>query len=140
MPCRRKPKAEQQRILATDEVQGFLQQSNISKKNIRRLGQLETIEDAEFQRLRTLVLKIAAVLPGSRKRWEKMRRQHPDLFRLAIESNQIIDELNEGEMVIGHVNDIELSFDEINLRLQEYAVVEVEDNQSEDRQGFCIGW
>lgn len=35
--CRRMPKLERQKALRMSELQGFLEQSNISKKNIKRL-------------------------------------------------------------------------------------------------------
>ena len=41
--CRRLPKEQQQCALWTDEVLGFLKQSNISKKNIKRLREAAPI-------------------------------------------------------------------------------------------------
>lgn len=119
--CRRRPNAERQRILATEEVHGFLEQSDISQKNITRLEQLAAIEDTEFQELRNLVLKIATVVPGKRERWKKMRVRHPGLFQLAVRSNLVFDELDEAEMWFEHDDCLDPSFDEINLRLQEYS-------------------
>ena len=94
--CRQLPKAEQQRILATDEVWGFLYQTNISAKNIARLESLASIEDPDFQELRTLVLEIARVRPQKRKRWKNVWLERPDLYRKVIAagwfSNYDLDE------------------------------------------------
>ncbi len=38
--CRQRPKAELRRILCEQEIWGFWEQSNISKKNMRRLKEL----------------------------------------------------------------------------------------------------
>jgi len=90
--CRKRPKSEQQRILATDEVLGFLlDQSNISAKNIKRLETLATIEDERFQRLRTLVSEIALVKPHRRRRWSYLRTQHPGLYKQAVDAGLIQD-------------------------------------------------
>jgi len=90
--CRKRPKSEQQRILATDEVFGFLlEQSNISAKNIKRLETLVTIDDARFQRIRALVFEIARVKPHRRRRWSFLRTQHPVLYRQAIDAGLVED-------------------------------------------------
>lgn len=120
--CRRRPKSERQWILATDEVYGFLTQSNISKKNIKRIEQLASIEDATFQDLRTLVLEIATVLPRKRKRWKTLRKRYPDLFRLAVGSNLVDDFLDESEVWPESDDGFEINLDEINIRLLEYPV------------------
>ena len=82
--CRQRPKAEQALILATDEVWGFLEQTNISAKNIARLESLASIADAAFQELRMLVLEIGRVRPRKRKRWKSVWRDHPDLYRKVV--------------------------------------------------------
>ena len=82
--CRQRPKAEQALILATDEVWGFLEQTNISAKNIVRLESLAAIADAAFQELRLLVLEIGRVRPRKRKRWKNVWRDHPDLYRKVV--------------------------------------------------------
>lgn len=84
--CRQRPKDEQQRILATDEVYGFLDQSNISAKNILRLRELETIDNMTFQSLRTIVLEIATLVPRKRKRWKNLSDKHPLLLQSMVDS------------------------------------------------------
>ncbi|HQX52816.1 MAG TPA: hypothetical protein PLR25_23045 [Planctomycetaceae bacterium] len=94
--CRQRPKPEQALILAKDEVWGFLQQTNISAKNIARLESLASIQDAAFQELRMLVLEIASVRPRKRKRWKNVWLEYPDLYRRVIAagwfSNYDLDE------------------------------------------------
>lgn len=103
--CRQRPKVEQQRILATDEVHGFLQQSNISAKNIQRLAELASIEDAEFSRLRTLVLEIATVQPRKRRRWKRLQQDHSELYNRITDSGLFDYLLDEQDWQLGLVDD-----------------------------------
>ena len=94
--CRSRPKVERDRILAIDEVYGFLEQSNISTKNIKRIQELESIEDEPFQRLRSLVLEISRVKPGKKRRWKVIHAMHRSLFERLVESelfDHLIDEV-----------------------------------------------
>lgn len=84
--CRRLPKDEITRILVTEEVYHFLEQSNISKKNIARLESLTSIEDESFQQLRGLVLEIAKAKPHKKRRWKFLRKEHPELLERAVQS------------------------------------------------------
>jgi len=70
--------------LATNEVWGFLKQTNISARNIARLESLSSIKDAAFQKFRRLVLEIARVRPRKRQRWKNVRREYPDLYRKVV--------------------------------------------------------
>lgn len=78
--CRQIPKDVRKRMLATDEVLGFLEQKNISKKNIKRLIELESIGEASFENLRSLVLEIAHAHPQKRQRWKNIRKTDRNLF------------------------------------------------------------
>lgn len=94
--CWQLPKADLQRILATDEVYGFLDQSRISAKNIQSLRELEAIDRVTFQSLRTIVFEIATVVPRKRKRWTILPDKHPDLFQRIINSDwfdHVLDEM-----------------------------------------------
>lgn len=82
--CRQLPKTQQALILAQDEVQGFLEQTKITAKNIARLESLASIDDGKFQELRTLILEIAGVRPCKRKRWINLQLERPDLYRRVI--------------------------------------------------------
>lgn len=93
--CRQRPKAEQQRILANDEFYGFMLQSNISAKNIKRLAELASAGGAGFGRLRTLVLEVAIAQPRKRKRWQLLQRDHLELYKRVTNSglfNHLLDE------------------------------------------------
>ena len=93
--CRQRPKDERRLILATEEVHGFLNQSRISDKNIKRLGELAGIDDAAFQSLRSLVLQIATIRPGKRRRWKVLRLQHLDLFEQIVDCGHFDDWLDQ---------------------------------------------
>lgn len=93
--CRQRPKADLQRILATDEVYGFLDQSRISAKNIQRLLELEAMDNVTFQSLRTIVFEIATVVRRKRKRWTILQEKHPDLFQRIINSDWLDHVLDE---------------------------------------------
>lgn len=92
--CRRLPKQERRRILATNEVYGFLRQKNISAKNIKRLEQFGSVQDSEFQRLRALVLSVAQIHPRKRRRWRNLQQSSPDLYQRIIES-ELFDFLHD---------------------------------------------
>jgi hypothetical protein len=83
--CRRLPKIQQQSVLFTDELLGFLEQKNISAKNIARLKEIESFEVPEIARKAAVLRKIALVHPRTNKRWGFLRLRHPDLYRDAID-------------------------------------------------------
>ncbi len=93
--CRQMPKEELLRIVVTDEVYGFLDQRNISPRNIARLCELTEINDPPFQTLRNIVLEIATVTPRKRRRWKILPDKHPDLFQRIVESELFDDILDE---------------------------------------------
>ena len=59
--CRKLPKEERNQRMWTDEILGFLEQSNISKKNIQRLRALEASGIAHVVELAEFVREIAEV-------------------------------------------------------------------------------
>lgn len=89
--CRRLPKAELQRNLAIGEILGFMDQSNISQKNIARLNGLALIDDATFQKLRTMILEIAQLAPRRRRRWKLVAANNSNLLQRAIEAGLVED-------------------------------------------------
>ncbi len=89
--CRQRPREEQARIFLTDEILGFLDPSNVSAKNLRRLEQLEAEAPEDVAVLASLVRQIAQVRPRKRRRWKLLRQQHPVLFRLAAEAGFLED-------------------------------------------------
>ena len=74
------PRSEREQIEHMDELFGFLEQSNISAKNIARLEILSHNKDNEVKRLAALVLDIARVKPHKRRRWKFLAQNHPVLF------------------------------------------------------------
>jgi hypothetical protein len=85
------------RVLWLDEIFGFLEQSNVSKKNLRRLQVLEAEGIEDVVSLASLVRRIAEVHPRKRKRWKRLKQQHLDLFRQAIEVG-IVDFIEQPEL------------------------------------------
>lgn len=89
--CRTLPKATLQRNLAFGEIVGFLEQRNISQKNIARLKALDVIDDTTFQKLRLLILEIAQLAPRRRGRWKRLSSNNRDLLERAIAAGLIED-------------------------------------------------
>jgi hypothetical protein len=78
--CQRLPRSEREQIESMDELFWFLEQSNISAKNIARLEILIHHSDSDVKRLAALVLEIARVKPHKRRRWKFLAQKHPVLF------------------------------------------------------------
>ncbi len=78
------PREKRDRIESIDELWGFLDQRNISAKNIGRLKALVNHPDSEVQRLATLVLETALAHPFKRRRWRHLATRHRDLFQRAV--------------------------------------------------------
>ena len=74
------PREKRDRIERLDELRGFLDQSNISARNIERLKALVSHPHAEVQRLATLVLDVALVHPHKRRRWRHLAALGPEFF------------------------------------------------------------
>lgn len=83
--CQRMPRQERDRMDRLDEILGFLQQSNISARNLGRLKQLCSHARPEIAELAALILEIGRVQPGKRNRWFKLARRHSELFERAVE-------------------------------------------------------
>lgn len=79
------PREERDYIERCEELHGFLHQSRISAKNIARLKTLAGHENHQVAELAALLLEIARVLPGKRRRWLKLARHHRPLFDRAVE-------------------------------------------------------
>lgn len=78
------PREKRERIEILDELWDFLDQRNISAKNIGRLKNLVAHPDLEVQRLAMLVLDVALVHPYKRRRWRRLAARHRDLFHHAV--------------------------------------------------------
>ena len=84
--CRKRPKAEVERIEREDEICGFMEQSNISEKNIQRLETLIHSKVPGIADLASLVLAVARVKPHKRRRFKFLARHHRDLLNRLIQS------------------------------------------------------
>jgi hypothetical protein len=110
--CRKLPKSEQKRILAEKEIVRFLDQKNISAKNIGRLEDLVSIADPGFQALRRLILEIARIAPLKRKRSIILRSKSPLIYCRAVDA-LLVDE-------------VELWFDDFEARERQNFITDIE--------------
>ena len=78
--CQRLPRDQRDRIERMDELYGFLEQSNISRKNIARLEILAQHASTEVKDLALLILEVARVKPHKRRRWKFLAQNHFELF------------------------------------------------------------
>jgi hypothetical protein len=74
------PRTEIKAIQEADEVAGFLRQSHISTKNVRRLRTLAESENPRTPELAGVVLEVAHVGPYRRRRYRILSRERPDLI------------------------------------------------------------
>jgi hypothetical protein len=93
--CRKRPKDEVERIERTDEIYGFMSQSNISAKNIQRLETLTHSELPGIAELASLVLAVARVKPQKRRRFKYLATDHRDLLKKLIQSGLFDGYLDE---------------------------------------------
>jgi ribosome-binding protein aMBF1 (putative translation factor) len=78
--CMKLPKVERQHIEERDEISRFLNQSNISGKNLARLQRLTASSDKEVARMAKLVLEIGKLHPHKRRRIQFLVRERKDLL------------------------------------------------------------
>ena len=83
--CQSIPEATRCGLDAIEEAVGFLDQSNISEKNIARLKKFTKLAHPRAAELAALILDIARVKSHKRKRWGFLRRNHPELIERAYE-------------------------------------------------------
>ncbi len=78
--CSRKPKSEIAEIDLSSEIFGFLRQSNISKRNIKRLNDLTKFEKVNIAEIAEIVLEVAKVKPHKRRRLKFLAKERRDLL------------------------------------------------------------
>ena len=78
--CQKLPRAEREYIEIMDELSGFLDQSNISPKNLIRLAKLCEYSDPKVRDRASLILEIARVKPHKRRRIKFLARYDRDLL------------------------------------------------------------
>ena len=88
--CSRLPKAEIESVLHLQEVWGFLEQSNISPKNLARLQEIVESPNEAVRQHAELVLEVARIAPRKRRRVQVLARQRPDLV-VALEETGLIE-------------------------------------------------
>lgn len=74
------PKDKINEIKHKDEIVGFMEQSNISKKNIARLNELKNSENNEVSEWASLVLEVTKIKPHKRRRLKILAAKNPELL------------------------------------------------------------
>jgi hypothetical protein len=106
--CQRLPREQRDRIERMDELYGFLEQSNISPKNIARLEILAQHASGEIKDVALLILEVARVKPHKRRRWKFLAQNHPELF-LRLKA------LSGGEIPDADLSFVDLDFSAMEL-------------------------
>ena len=84
------PFEQRQVIEQKAEIAGFLEQSNISLKNIKRLKKLASSVNREVSAQARAVLEVALFQPHKRRRLKNMARKRPELMKKLGELGLII--------------------------------------------------
>lgn len=94
--CNRLPKEERDRIDRDRELDGLLDQSRISPKNVGRLRELSVHPDATASQFAQLIVRVAEIAPGKRKRWRKVGEADRDLLQACRASGLVPDPFEVG--------------------------------------------
>jgi len=92
--CSRKPKAEINEIDIEEEIFGYLKQSHISNKNVKRLKLLVKSESDKIAKLADIVIEVAKVKPYKKRRLKVLARERRDL----------LEKLEETGLILAHHN------------------------------------
>ncbi len=87
--CSAKPKEEVAAIEQENEIFGFMNQSNISRKNIARLRKLTLSDNSRVSDLAAIMLEVALVKPHKKRRLKVLAKEHRELFVKVSESGLI---------------------------------------------------
>ncbi len=87
--CVKVPKEELDVIEWEEEIFGFLKQSHISDKNIRRLQILSESGNSRIAELASIVLDVAKIKPHKKRRLKVLARERRDLLD-ALEKSGLI--------------------------------------------------
>ena len=87
--CQRLPREERDKVRSLLEIEGFLEQQNISAKNVARLKRLARSPDEEVRRKAGLVLEVSHLAPGKRRRHSTLAKRQPDLLSRLVEQGLI---------------------------------------------------
>jgi len=88
--CAQRPRAERAAIEQEEEIFGFLKQSHISDKNMRRLEILAASSESRIAELASLVIEVARIKPHKKRRLKVLARERRDLLA-ALERTGLID-------------------------------------------------
>jgi hypothetical protein len=93
--CQNLPEIDLDRIEVGDELCGFVEQSNISEKNIARLVELTLHEDPALREHAEALLGIARVHPRKKKRWKRLVETHCHLVHRYLQAagDEVCDEI-----------------------------------------------
>ncbi len=88
--CSRKPKTERDEIDHIEEIFNYIHQSNISKKNIKRLEKLVCSQNQEIAELANIVLEVALIKPHKKKRIKFLAKTNRELLSKLEETGLIM--------------------------------------------------
>lgn len=88
--CAKLPKVERDEIDQTEEIFHFLEQSNISKKNLSRLEELLHSENDDIAKLASIVLKVGRIKPRKKRRLVVLAGKHKELLKQLEETGFIM--------------------------------------------------
>jgi hypothetical protein len=74
------PKSNRDAIAQEEEVFNYLKQSHISAKNMARLRILAASSNSRIAELAALVVEVAQIKPGKRRRLQTLARERRDLL------------------------------------------------------------
>lgn len=87
--CSKLPKDTLAEIKQMSELVGFLEQSHISKKNLKRLRELAEDENKGIAEKAQIILKVAEFHPYKKRRMKMLRQKKPSLI-LKLQENDLI--------------------------------------------------
>lgn len=90
--CANLPKPIRDAILQRQELELFMRQSHISKKNVARLKVLAASDNPETAALAQIVLEVAQVTPHKRRRFKVLKKEHPELLQTLVETDLIVSD------------------------------------------------
>jgi hypothetical protein len=88
--CLKIPLEERAEILQEDEIFGYLKQSHISQKNIKRLNKLVLSENKKIAEYANIVLEVARIKPHKKRRLKVLAQKRRDLLRKLEETGLIL--------------------------------------------------
>ena len=78
--CAKMPEKERAAVIQKDEIFGFLKQSRISDRNMRRLRELSASDNSQVAELASLATEVAEVKPHKKRRLKVLASEHRELL------------------------------------------------------------